>query len=141
MVETRPSSTSSTTAQGKCCLLQGKWFQNHPCHCGGWVKGVLHKRSLNNFYTLVKAPHKDKLALEKAMIHRAISGSFHIWCHSNCLHSVSSHCICCFLTFQSFSTKYNFWRLFILGGPTCTLHIYPSEYLAVLGPPPPICHL
>ena len=50
-------------------------------------RGFLHKRSLNNFYTLVKAPHKNKLALEKEMIHRAISGSFCIWCRCNWLHS------------------------------------------------------
>ena len=50
-------------------------------------RGFLHKRSLINFYTLVKAPHKDKLVLEKEMIHRAISGSFRIWCCCNWLHS------------------------------------------------------
>ena len=49
-------------------------------------RGFLHKWNLNNFYTLVKAPHKDKLALEKE-IHRAILGSFRIWCHRNWLHS------------------------------------------------------
>ena len=35
-------------------------------------RGFLHKESFNNFYTLVKVPHKYKLALEKEMIHRAI---------------------------------------------------------------------
>ena len=50
-------------------------------------RGFLHKQSLNNFYTLVNATHKDKLALEKEMIHRAILGSFRIWCRRNWLHS------------------------------------------------------
>ena len=46
-------------------------------------RGFLHKRILINFYTLVKAPHKDKLTLEKEMTHRAILGSFRIWCRRN----------------------------------------------------------
>ena len=50
-------------------------------------RGFLHKRSLNNFYTLVKATQNDKLAMEKEMIHRAILVSFRIWCRRNWLHS------------------------------------------------------
>ena len=59
-----------------CC--RGNGFRTILATAEVGSRGFLHKRSLNNFYTLVKAPYKDKLALEKEMIHRAISGSFRI---------------------------------------------------------------
>ena len=49
-------------------------------------RGFLHRHSLHGLYNLVKAPHKDKLALEEEMIRRAISGSFRIWCLRNWQH-------------------------------------------------------
>ena len=32
--------TQAADVQQPCCLLQGQRVQNHPCHCGGWVRTV-----------------------------------------------------------------------------------------------------
>ena len=48
-------------------------------------RGFLHRESLNNLYQLVRAPLKDKVALEKDLIKRGIEGSFRIWCQRNWL--------------------------------------------------------
>ena len=85
MVETAERKQRKYSNLVACC--RGNRFRTTLVTVEVGSRGFLHKRSLNNFYTLVKAPYKDKLALEKEMIHGAISGSFRIWCRRNWLHS------------------------------------------------------
>ena len=69
-------------------LLQGKQVQNHPRHCRDWVKRVPPQTEpQQRLHPSEGAPQEQVGTGKGEMIHRAISGSFRIWCRRNWLHS------------------------------------------------------